>query len=177
MAGPRALIDACALYPTVLRGILLRPAAEGLFTPLWSARILEEWARTAARTGVEAVARGEIALLRARFPAAEVGPGDPAGLDLPDPGDLHVLAAAIAGGADLIVTLNLRDFPARALRGLRAVHPDDFLMDLWLRAPGAVEAAVEAERAEAERLSGRPQEVRALLKRARLPRLGRAITR
>lgn len=173
--GPRALLDACVLFPTVLRQILIGAAA--LYTPLWSPRILEEWARAAAREGVEPVARGEIALLRARFPAAEVTPGDTTALDLPDPGDLHVLAAAIAGRADLIVTLNLRDFPARALGPIRAVHPDDFLMDLWLSHPAEVEAAVEAERRETERISGRAQPLRPLLKRARLPRLGKALGR
>lgn len=169
----RALLDACVLYPTVLRQCLLRVA--DIYTPLWSPRILEEWARTAAREGVEAPARGAIALLRARWPAAEVTPGATEALHLPDPGDLHVLAAAIAGRAEVIVTLNLRDFPARATGPIRAVHPDDFLMDLWLDHPAAVEAAVEAERQETERLSGREQPLRALLKRARLPRLGKAL--
>jgi hypothetical protein len=45
----RVLIDACVLYPTVMREVLIGVAAKGLFTPLWSARILEEWARAAAR--------------------------------------------------------------------------------------------------------------------------------
>ena len=55
-----------------------------------------------------------------------------AGLDLPDAGDIHVLAAAIEGGADLIVTCNLRDFPADRLspHGLTAQHPDTFIADL-----------------------------------------------
>lgn len=177
----RVLIDACVLYPTVLRQIVLGVAGQGLFTPLWSARLLEEWARTAARIGAEAdevIARGEIALLRASWPGAEVAPGDEAALDLPDAGDIHVLAAAIAAGAAVILTLNLRDFPARALagHGLRAEHPDAFLLALWRDHPEAVAKVVERVRAEAERLSGQPQPLRPLLKRARLPRLGKALT-
>ncbi len=50
-------------------------------------------------------------------------------LDLPDKGDRHVLAAAIIGRADAIITFNLKDFPASALQpyGIEAIHPDDFI--------------------------------------------------
>ena len=106
----KILLDACVLYPTVLREILIGVAREGLYRPLWSARILEEWARAAARLGPadEAIARGEVAALRAAFPQAEVAaqPGLEGRLHLPDPNDIHVLAAAIAAHADAIVTFN-----------------------------------------------------------------------
>jgi hypothetical protein len=177
----RVLIDACVLYPNVLREIVLGVAATGVFVPLWSPRILDEWRHAAARLGPEGAvfAAGEVALLRARWPDAEVtpAPGLEATLDLPDLADRHVLAAAITGGAGLILTQNLRDFPARALsvHGLRARAPDDFLMDLWLADPAGVEAPVARVRAETERLSGRAQPPRALLRRVRLPRLGKAL--
>ena len=69
-------------------------------------------------------------------------------LTLPDPDDRHVLAAAIRGGAEVIVTYNLKDFPADALAqfDLQALHPDDFLFSLFEQAPGPVCAAVKRQR-------------------------------
>jgi len=97
----KALLDTCVLYPTVMREVLLGAAEAGFFTPLWSARILEEWARAATKLGPEGetLARGDIALVRARWPAAEVvyPPSLEGRLWLPDTADRHVLAAAIAG--------------------------------------------------------------------------------
>lgn len=177
----RLLLDACVLYPTVLREILLGCARAGLFAPLWSDRILEEWARAARRLGpaAEAQARGEIALLRAAFPAASVPV--PAGLErrlaLPDPDDVHVLAAAVAGGAEAIVTFNAADFPRGVLgaEGLARRDPDGLLWELWSHHPETVGAVVARVHAEAERLAGEPLPLRALLKRAKLPRLGKAL--
>jgi len=65
------------------------------------------------------------------------------GLHLPDLDDRHVLAAAIRGRADVIVTCNLRDFPADALRayGIEAQHPDEFILNLLDLAPGVVAGA------------------------------------
>lgn len=177
----KAVLDACVLYPSVLREILIGVAAKGVYMPLWSARILGEWQRAAARLGPEgaAIASGEIATLRATWPEAEIlsNPELEQRLWLPDPADAHVLATAIAGGAALIVTLNLRDFPNRALapEGVQAQSPDDFLMERWLLDAGAVESAVRAVHARTESLSGRDQPLRGILKRARLPRLGKAL--
>ncbi|NNK77187.1 MAG: PIN domain-containing protein, partial [Litoreibacter sp.] len=125
----RLLLDACVLYPTVLREILMGTAKNDLFTPLWSERILEEWARAARKLGPtgEVQARGEIALLRADWPDAVIIPraGDTARLWLPDPNDIHVLAAGIAGSADKIVTFNAKDFPRQTLveEGLDRIAP------------------------------------------------------
>jgi hypothetical protein len=174
----KAVLDACVLYPTVLREVLLGAARAGLYQPMWSARILEEWARAAAKLGPgqEALARGEVALIRAGFPQAEVSaaPGLEARLWLPDAADIHVLAAAVAGGAEAVVTFNAKDFPRGVLaeEGLRRLDPDGFLLSLDR---AAVAAVAEAVRAEAERLSGEAQPLRALMKRAGLPRLGKAL--
>lgn len=179
----KVLLDANVLFPTVLREVLLAVAGRGLFQPLWSPRILEEWARATVKLGpgAEAVARGEIALLTAAWPAASVAPraGDLARLWLPDAGDVHVLAAAIAGHADVILTQNARDFPRGLLaeEGLSRADPDGFLLGLWTAAPEAVSDAVAEVVAEARRLAGAELEARALLKRARLPRLAKALAR
>ncbi len=175
-------LDACVLYPTVLRELLLGAAGDGLYSPIWSERILEEWRRTAARRAPDdaAVAEGEIALLGVRWPNARV-PADPdleQRLWLPDPHDIHVLATAITGGAEGIVTLNLRDFPARELQphGLQLHHPDALLYRLWLDHPDQIDAIAKRVHATAEALSGESIPLRALLKRARLSRLGKALS-
>ncbi|MBM9594141.1 RSP_2648 family PIN domain-containing protein [Roseitranquillus sediminis] len=179
----KVLIDACVLYPTVLREIVLGACTAGLAQPLWSARILEEWARAAARLGPgqEAVARGEVAAARSRWPGAEVtvDPRTEARLHLPDPNDVHVLAAAIDGGASVLLTLNVRDFPARAVaaEGVARRHPDEWLTALHAAHPQVVAHVAEQVRAEAERLSAVPQPMRPLMKRARLPRFGKALER
>jgi hypothetical protein len=185
MSGePIWVLDACVLYPTVLREILIGCAARGLYEPAWSPRIAEEWARTAERQGGPgdaALARGETARLAARFALTrtEHAADDEAALWLPDPADIHVLATARLAGAQGIVTMNLRDFPRRELAplGLVAVHPDPFLLGFLASQPEVVEAVVRDVHAEAERLSGAALPLRDLLKRARLPRLGRALSR
>lgn len=179
----RVLLDANVLYPTVTREVLLGCAALGLFEPLWSARILEEWARAAARLGPEgeAVARGEVAAARLSFPGAEVRVPD--GVErrlwLPDPDDVHVLAAAVAGSAEAILTANAKDFPRKVLaeEGLLRLDPDHFLAGLAEGARDAVGGVVDASVAEARRLSGEGWTRAGLLKKARLTRLSKTLAR
>jgi len=178
----RALLDTCVLYPTVMREILLAVAATGAYQPLWSARILEEWARAARKIGPtgEAQARGEIALLSVNWPKAPVTwpPSLENRLYLPDPDDVHVLAAAISGSADVLVTMNAKDFPRHTLaeEGLERQAPDEFLYQFWLADPDGVAAAVEKVRQQADQMSGQRWDTRSLLKKARLPRLGKALS-
>lgn len=177
----RVLIDACVLYPTVMREVVLGVAAKGLFDPRWSPRILEEWARAARKIGPqgETIARGEIAAITARFPRAQVQipQGVEARLWLPDPNDIHVLAAAVGCSADAIMTVNAKDFPRNKLadEGLQRVDPDGFLVDLAIQHPDAVQSVGEAVLTEARRLSGEPWEMRKLMRKARLPRLGKLL--
>jgi len=177
----RVVLDACVLFPTVLREILLGVAKAGLYTPLWSDRILEEWARATRKLGplAEVQARGDIARLREAFPKAGLAavPGVEARLHLPDENDIHVLAVAVAGSADAILTFNSGDFPRHVLaaEGVARREPDGFLWELWSFHPEVVAPVLEAVRAEAERLSGAPVALKSLLKRAKLPRLAKAL--
>jgi hypothetical protein len=178
----KVLIDTCVLYPTVMREIVLGVAAAGLFTPLWSGRILEEWARAAVKLGPlgEAQARAEIAILRADWPNAEVTwrPSLEARLWLPDENDVHVLAAGISGSADAIMTLNKKDFPRGTLmeEGLDRVEPDGFIYGLWLDHPEAVAAVGTAVLAQANKMQDRSWDMRGLLKKARLPKVAKALS-
>jgi predicted nucleic acid-binding protein len=170
----RVMLDTCVLYPAVLRDFLLALAARGLFVPLWSDGVAAEWLHLVARRNPAEIADVKRLLMRmaARWPESRVTPGAPEMLDLPDPADRHVLAAAIAGCADLILTDNWRDFPRPVLaaHGQRAVKPDDFVVQLWLEAPQIVAAEVAAH------WPGRAgRDLRRALRKAGLPRLGKAL--
>jgi predicted nucleic acid-binding protein len=131
-----APLDANVLVPTALCDTLLRLAEAGFYRPLWSERILleVEAAILGFRPDLDASrVHRRVLLMTATFEDASVDGWEQvsAGLDLPDPDDRHVLAAAIAGGAQAIVTSNLKDFPDDQLRGrgIEARHPDEFLLD------------------------------------------------
>ncbi|WP_227310736.1 PIN domain-containing protein [Acidisoma cellulosilyticum] len=128
-----ALFDANVLYPAPLRDLLIRLARTGLFRARWSEKINDEWTNALLRTRPELADRlpRTRALLNSAIDDCLVEGYEtliPA-LTLPDPDDRHVLAAAIVGGADVIVTLNIRDFPAERLAPFRidAQHPDKFI--------------------------------------------------
>lgn len=174
----KAVLDANVLYPTILREILIEAAASGLFQPVWSSRILGEWERAAAKLEPEQSARAEIVLLTERFPQAQA-PADGVqaiDLDFPDPADRHVVETALAVSAPAIVTANLRDFPRgiMASLGLRALHPDAFLLGLWQDAGTKVANAVHMTHDKAARQGGE-MSVAQMLKRSRLPRLAKAL--
>ncbi|MCF6443560.1 RSP_2648 family PIN domain-containing protein [Nereida sp. MMG025] len=177
----KVMIDACVLYPTVMRQVVIGAARAGLYQPQWSPRLLEEWARAAARHGGadEAAARSEAVMLNAAFPRANVQPreGDLKRLWLPDENDIHVLAAAVAGSTDIILTNNAKDFPRGLLaeEGVSRADPDQFLLGLWQANPDPIAQVVEDVRVEADRLSGSTWSTRGLLKKARMPRLGKAL--
>jgi hypothetical protein len=177
----RVMIDACVLYPTVMREVILGCGAAGLFEPRWSVRILEEWARAAGKLGAEQEvwARGEIATLNAKFPRALVKYDTALERQywLPDPADIHVLTAAVVGSCDAILTMNAKDFPKNILgdEALLRVDPDGFVLALLRDTPEQVEIIANRVLGEANRLSEAPWTMRALMKKARLPRFGKAL--
>lgn len=130
--------DACVLYPAPLRDLLMHLALTDLYRARWSDMIHDEWTGNllAQRSDLkpEAVQRTRMLMDRSVRDAKVSGFEHLIDtLELPDPNDRHVVAAAIHAGAELIVTLNLRDFPRDRLAKYRvsAQHPDDFVVDLW----------------------------------------------
>lgn len=167
MARFSALLDACVLVPVALADTLLRVAEQGLYRPLWSTRILDETVAAIEEVHPDpppGAARRRADLMDRAFPDASVSGWEgllPA-LGLPDPDDVHVLAAAIVGRADIIVTLNLKDFPQTLLEPyeIEVIGPDEFLLDQLDLAPDLV---LEAVRRQTEDSRRPPVDLNALL--------------
>lgn len=174
---PRILIDACVLFARIPRRLVLNAAEAGLLAPFWSVRVLEEWRIATARKGGDEVEARSLAMaMNTRWPDAVLAPQPDLEhqLDLPDMGDAHVIAAA-AGRVPEILTFNIRDFPRRTIAGLGLVarHPDEFLWQLASDHPREMIAIVAPIAAEHGAETG--DDVRKLLKRALLPRFGKAL--
>lgn len=146
--------DARVLYPAPLRDFLIRLATTGLFAARWTRQIHDEWIRNllAERPDLsENQLQRTRALMDQAVPDCLVEGHDrlvPT-LELPDPDDRHVLAAAIVAHAQIIVTFNLKDFPVSALEpfGVEAMHPDRFVeCQMDLREAAVVQVA-KAQRA------------------------------
>jgi hypothetical protein len=131
-----AVLDACVLYPVSVADALMSLAVAGLYAAKWTTAIEDEWVRNLESARPELQGRLHLRRdgMRAALPDWQVSvlawQAIAPSLRLPDPDDVHVLAAAIAGHADCIVTSNLKDFPAETLQpyGIEAIHPDDFLV-------------------------------------------------
>lgn len=93
------------------------------------------------------------------------------GLKLPDPDDIHVLAAALAGHADCIVTANLRDFPPDVVSplGIEVMHPDQFLVAQWDLDQLVAVAAFKRMRARWKKPEATAEDFAAALERTGLP--------
>lgn len=143
-----AVFDACILYPFHLRNILVQAAVDRLVEARWTDAIRDEWIRnltagapTIPAERIETTRR----LMNEALPTAMVSGYEdhiPA-VNLPDPNDRHVVAAGIAAGASVILTWNLRHFPAKELKkfGLRKESPDAFLSGLYDEIPDLMTAS------------------------------------
>lgn len=174
----RVFLDACVLFPGLVRDLALGAARAELIRPCWSPRVLEEWRIAGARLGAgpgEDMVMAAIAAMQLKWPEALVIP-DPemeAAIQLPDPADAHVLAGARAARAKTLLTFNTRDFPARPLaaEGLAVRHPDGFFWELLSREPERFGAVVASTVAACDTQGLGPRKV---LRKAQLPRLGKA---
>jgi predicted nucleic acid-binding protein len=174
---PVVVYDANVLYPAQLRDLLIRVAVAGLVRAHWSDEIHEEWIQNVLADRPE-IERAQ--LERARFlmeqalPAARVNGHlcHVAALELPDPDDRHVLAAALEAGAESVVTFNTRDFPRAVLEplGISALHPDLFVRALVEAHPEALLQVLHTHRLSLRRPPKSPQEYLAMLERAGLVR-------
>lgn len=147
------IYDACVLYPAPLRDTLMRLALTDLFKAHWTDHIHEEWINALLRDKKHSRETLEQTrdLMDQHVRDAKVYGYEPLieGLDLPDPRDRHVLAAAIRCNADAIVTFNLKDFPEESVLqyGIDIIHPDDFILYQIDMAPGLCCRAIQEQRA------------------------------
>lgn len=150
-----AVLDTCTLWPSLQRDVLLSWAAEGLYRPLWSTAILDELAfHEQARLVSRGRSAPEAGRLAAQLTAAMSTAFDDACVrgweplagtyGLPDPDDEHLVAAAVVGGAELIVSDNSRHLPLASMPdGVRVASAAQFAADTAWVAPDVALLAVQ----------------------------------
>jgi predicted nucleic acid-binding protein len=145
------IYDANVLYPNTLRDLLIRIAQQPhLVQAKWTDQIIDEMLRALQKNRPD-ITEEKAARLRELINGAVrdclVTGYQPLieALDLPDPDDRHVLAAAIKVNAQLIVTRNLKDFPSKTLAhwDIRPKSPDNFVRDVMDFDSQAVWACVQ----------------------------------
>lgn len=149
-----ALLDACVLYSAPVRDLLLQLATTQLFRARWTEAIHEEWMRAVLKERTD-LKREQLERVKRLMDAHAEGclvTGYELLIEsvtLPDAKDRHVLAAAIRGRADVIVTFNLKHFPPLALEPfeVEVQHPDEFIGHLVHLAPQAVCSSARTVRA------------------------------
>ncbi|MGH6928915.1 MAG: PIN domain-containing protein [Dongiaceae bacterium] len=155
---PVAVYDSCVLYPFEVRNLLVQFAFDRLVEPRWTDEIHDEWIRNLV-ANTPGLTRSRLEqtrdLMKQAVPSADVTGYQQhvPTITLPDPDDRHVVAAGIAGGASIIVTWNLKDFPAIELsrHGLKAQSPDALARRLYTADPTLVVASVKRARANLQK--------------------------
>ena len=182
MANFIAVYDACVLYPWPLRQLLMYLALSDLYRAKWTNSIHDEWIRNvlAKRSDLsrEQLERTrELMNENVRDCLVEDYEQLIPALTLPDPNDRHVLAAAIRSSASIIVTFNLKDFPGKNLKeyGIKAQHPDDFIIHLLDLSPDIVCNAILTLRKGLKKPPLTPNEYLASLQRQSLPKTVREL--
>ena len=175
----KIIFDTCVLYPTILRKILLGVAKEGLYKPVWSTQILDEWIHVTRKKnpiGQDTIL-AQIALLKFQWPNSLVKDYDfdIRSLWLPDENDVDVLASAISSDAEAILTLNRKDFPKKILKdyGIVRYSPDEMLMSLWIDNSEIISIVVANEFETAKQNLEQKLTLRGVLKKSYLPGLGK----
>jgi len=178
------ICDANVLYPSALRDVLIRLAQTGLVQAKWTEEILDETFRSlvAKRPDLDkARLQRTRELMNLAVRDAVVTGYEPLidSLQLPDPDDRHVLAAAIRARAQIILTFNLRDFPGEVLANwdVEAQHPDDFLVNQFHRDAISVHKAIQAVADSWQRPPGTVNDVLDRLDRAGLPQTAAVLRR
>ena len=132
-----AILDACVLYPVTIANILMELAWQGLYAAKWTKEIDQEWVNALKRDRPDLSdekIRYRLDNMHRAIPDWEIPISRYKKLipiiHMPDKNDRHVLAAAITGHADCIVTKNTKDFPVSAVEqyGVEILHPDDFVL-------------------------------------------------
>ncbi|WP_321916660.1 PIN domain-containing protein [Paraburkholderia sp. J11-2] len=133
-----AIYDACVLYPAALRNLMMHLALTDLFRARWTDAIHDEWTRNLIEDRPDldpSMIHRTRDLMDRHVRDAKITGYEPLipAVQLPDPDDAHVVAAAIHCHASTIVTLNLKDFPSDVLArfGIEVQHPDDFVAGLF----------------------------------------------
>ena len=170
------LVDSCVLYPAPLRELVMRLVLEDLFRARWTERIHGEWIRSVLKDRPD-LKRERLERTRSMMDShalnALVTGYEPLieGLSLPDPDDRHVLAAAIHSQSNLLLTFNLKDFPAASLSpfGIEAQHPDEFLLHQWSLNQPKVLMALRTQRANLRNPSVKSLEFLDTLRQQQLP--------
>lgn len=154
MASVIAVLDANVLFPASLRDTLVRAGQRDLYQMHWTSEILEEVRRNLVKTGRVKTEKAQklVDTLNNVFPRALVSENYQMLIPLMqnDPKDRHVLAAAVACQAQIIVTNNLQDFPEHALApyDIAAQAPDMFLMQLFKDDANAIAQIIAEQVAE-----------------------------
>ena len=171
------LFDACVLYPAPLRDFLMHLASTDLFAARWTNAIHEEWMRNLLEVRPDLI-RSQLErtrnLMNQHVMDCLVDGYEHLieQIQLPDPDDRHVLAAAIHCEAEVILTFNLKDFPETTLNpwGIIAQNPDDFICEWIEHSPSFILQAIQTQQSSLKRPPMSMEQLLIVLERQQIPK-------